>query len=68
MRVPTTAIYTRTDGIVNWRSCVEKEGPLTENVGVWSSHCGLGHHPTTFRVIADRLSQKEGAWTPFDPQ
>ena len=68
VRVPTTAIYTRTDGIVNWRSCVEKEGPLTENVGVWSSHCGLGHHPTTFRVIADRLSQKEGAWTPFDPQ
>lgn len=68
LRVPTTAIYTRTDGIVNWRSCVEKEGPLSENVEVWSSHCGLGHHPTTFRVIADRLAQEEGAWTPFDPQ
>ena len=66
LRVPTTAIYTRSDGIVNWRSCVGKEGPLSENVGVWSSHCGLGHHPTTFRVIADRLSQKSDEWTPYE--
>ncbi|MEE3327866.1 MAG: alpha/beta hydrolase [Myxococcota bacterium] len=66
LRVPSTAIYTRSDGIVNWRSCVEKEGPQAENVGVWSSHCGLGHHPKTFRVIADRLAQKEGEWVPYD--
>jgi len=63
--VPTTAVYTRTDGIVAWRSCIEEEGPYRENVAVWSSHCGIGHHPMALRVIADRLAQPEGEWRPY---
>ena len=63
--VPTTAIFTRTDGIVAWRSCVEEEGPYRENVEVWSSHCGIGHHPAALHVIADRLAQPEGEWQPY---
>jgi len=63
--VPSTALYSRSDGIVAWRSCIQDEGPRAENVEVWSSHCGMGHHPTALWVIADRLAQAEGAWARF---
>ncbi len=65
LSVPMTAIYSRTDGIVAWRSCLADDGPLSENVEVMSSHCGMGHHPGVLLVIADRLSQAEGAWRPY---
>jgi pimeloyl-ACP methyl ester carboxylesterase len=65
--VPATAIYSRSDGIVHWRSCREVEGPLSENIEVQSSHCGIGHHPVALLAIADRLAQPEGAWKPFVP-
>jgi hypothetical protein len=65
--VPTTAIYSRSDGIVAWRSCAESPGPLCENVEVESSHLGIGYHPAALLTIADRLAQLEGAWKPFQP-
>ena len=65
--VPTTAIYSRTDGIVAWQSCVEPRGPRSESVEVRTSHCGMGHHPAALLVIADRLAQPEGKWRHFEP-
>jgi pimeloyl-ACP methyl ester carboxylesterase len=65
--VPTTAIYSRSDGIVAWQCCMEqREGPITENVGVRGSHCGLGYNPKVLRIIADRLAQPEGHWLRFE--
>lgn len=64
--VPTTAIYSKTDGICHWRNCIEKDLPNTENIEVKGSHCGLGHHPAAAYAIADRLAAKEGAWKRFD--
>ncbi|MFN3854338.1 MAG: esterase/lipase family protein [Phreatobacter sp.] len=64
--VPTTAIYSRTDGICAWQCCVETEGPLTENIEVRGSHCGLGHNPSVAYAVADRLAQPEGTHRPFD--
>ena len=63
--VPSTAIVSRSDGIVAWQSCLEDEGPRRENVVVESSHCGMGHHVAALAVIADRLAQPEGTWRPF---
>ena len=65
--VPTTAIYSRTDGIVDWRSCIEAVGDQRENVEVRSSHAGLMHNPAVLVVILDRLAQRPGRWTPFVP-
>ena len=65
--VPTTAIYSRTDGIVDWRSCIEAAGDQRENVEVRSSHAGLLHHPAVLVVILDRLGQPPGRWARFDP-
>jgi pimeloyl-ACP methyl ester carboxylesterase len=63
---PCTAIYSKTDGIVHWRSCLEPDTDHTENIGVPGSHCGLGFNPQVLYAIADRLSQPEGSWQPFD--
>lgn len=63
--VPTTSIYSRTDGIVAWRGCLEEEGPERENVEVRCSHTGMGFHPAALRVIADRLALPEGSWRPY---
>src|ERR1700709_2678560 len=64
--VPTTAIYSRTDGICAWQGCMEKTSATSESIEVESSHCGMGHHPAVVYAVADRLAQPEGAWTPFD--
>lgn len=64
--VPSTAIFSRSDGIVAWQGCLERESPSSENIEVESSHCGLGHHPAVLYAIADRLAQPQGRWRPFD--
>ena len=64
--VPTTAIYSRTDGVVWWRACLETVGPQAENVEVYGSHCGLGFNPSVAYVIADRLAQPADDWQPFE--
>ena len=64
--VPTTAIYTRFDGIVDWHCSQESLQPQVENIEVPSSHYGLGFNPLVLYVIADRLSQPENHWRPFD--
>ena len=64
--VPTTSIFSRSDGICAWQTCLNEEGPLVENIEVYGSHCGLGHHPAAVYAVADRLAQPEGQWTKFD--
>ena len=63
--VPTTSIYTRSDGVTSWRCCIDKEGPLAENIRVPGSHCGLGANPLVLHAVLDRLAQKEGQWRRF---
>jgi pimeloyl-ACP methyl ester carboxylesterase len=64
--VPSTAIYSRTDGIAHWRACREPEGPLTDNIEIVGSHFGLGFHPGALFAIADRLALPQDGWKPFD--
>jgi len=63
--MPTTAIYSRWDGIVDWRECRQPAGPRSESIGVPASHLGLGHHPAVLWVVADRLAQPPGDWQPY---
>jgi hypothetical protein len=64
--VPSTAIYSRRDGIVAWQTCIEPETELHENVEVRCAHLGFGVDPATLWVIADRLAQPEKQ-RPFSP-
>lgn len=55
--VPTTSIFSRTDGIVSWHnSFASVEDPLSENVEVYASHIGLGAHPAALYAVAERLA------------
>ena len=65
--VPLTSIYSRTDGVVAWRACLEQEAATSENIEVRGSHCGLGHNPAALWAVADRLAQPEGQWSRFAP-
>jgi pimeloyl-ACP methyl ester carboxylesterase len=61
----STAIWSRTDGIVPWRGCALDEGPTTENVAVPSSHVGLVANPLALAVLTDRLAQDPERPLPF---
>jgi hypothetical protein len=64
---PATAIYSRADGIVNWRTCMLRENNRAENIEiVGGSHVGLGVNAAVFWAIADRLSLPEGQFRPFE--
>jgi thioesterase domain-containing protein len=65
LSVPTTCIYSKSDGIVAWQCCMSLPARETENIEVRSSHLGYGHNLETLTVIADRLAQPEGSWRPF---
>jgi pimeloyl-ACP methyl ester carboxylesterase len=66
--VPTTSIYSRSDGVVAWQASVQaadRGGAQSENIEVLASHIGLGVNPSAWWALADRLSQPEGHWKPF---
>ena len=54
--VPEVCIYTRTDGVVEWHSCID-EGPQVECIEVDSSHCGLPLNLRAWQEISARLSR-----------
>lgn len=62
-QVPTTSIFSRSDGIVAWQACLQDgTRPDVENIEVRGSHCGLGWNSAVLEIIAGRLSQSEHAW------
>lgn len=65
--VPSTAVYSKRDGIVHWQSCVEPASERHENVEVRCAHLGFGVDPATLWVVADRLAQAEPGTRPFHP-
>lgn len=64
--VPSTAIYSKYDGIVAWQSCIEPESATTDNIEVPGSHIGLGFNAAVLFAVADRLAQADGDWKPFE--
>lgn len=63
--VPTTSIFSKSDGIVSWRGCIEKKTERSESVEVTASHLGMVTHPQVLRIVANRLAQAEGQWRPL---
>jgi alpha-beta hydrolase superfamily lysophospholipase len=67
LRVPVTAIHSRSDAVVAWRTSLVRPAPRRENVRVHGSHLGLGHNPAVLYVIADRLAGRPGRGSRFGP-
>ena len=64
--MPTTSVFSKADGVVGWRSCIEDEDHNSENIQVRGSHSGMAMNPDVLRIIADRLAQDPDSWQPFD--
>lgn len=61
--VPTTALYSKEDGIVPWEVCLEKvEDATHQNVEVRASHLGMAFDPAVWHIIADRLQYSKDNW------
>ncbi len=46
------SVYSRTDGVVDWRSCLD---PDAEHVEVDASHIGMAVNPAVYRAVANAL-------------
>jgi pimeloyl-ACP methyl ester carboxylesterase len=57
--VTETAIYTRDDGVVDWRYCVT--GDPEVDCEVPGTHIGLAFNPSVYTVIAERLAKAHSA-------
>ena len=65
--MPSTSIYSKTDGMVSWEYCMDWEtGPQTQNIEVLCNHLGFGMTPTVWYILVDRLRQPEDNWQHFD--
>lgn len=61
--VPTTAIYSKEDGVVSWKVCMEqRQTNIHQNIQVRGSHFGLGVNPRVFQIIKDRLQYDRHNW------
>jgi pimeloyl-ACP methyl ester carboxylesterase len=66
-KVPTTSIYSKSDGVVAWPCSINPPGyPKAENIEVHASHIGMGMNPMALYAIADRLRQDPKHWKRFD--
>ena len=64
--VPTTSIYSRSDGVVAWQSCRHpRRRAGVQDIEISGSHIGMGWNPAALRIVADRLAQPPGQWRPF---
>lgn len=56
-QVPITAVYSRRDGIVDWRCCLQDESATCKNIEVPGAHSAMGFIPEAQAVVARALAQ-----------
>jgi triacylglycerol lipase len=56
--MPAVAVYSPSDGIVDWRACLD---PYAECVEVDGSHCGMAVNPAVYRELESVLQRTEEA-------
>jgi hypothetical protein len=57
-KLPITCIYTKTDGLIPWKNCMEAETYRNDikNIEVFGSHCGMGANATVLLTVANALN------------
>jgi triacylglycerol lipase len=58
--IDATAVHSRSDGIVDWRACVD---PYAQTVELDASHCGMAVNLDVYRMLEGALERtREAAW------
>lgn len=55
LKTPITAIFSKSDGVVAWRACIDEYSPNVEHIEINASHIGLGISADAYRIIARKL-------------
>ena len=55
IRVPLTVIYSKNDGVVAWRACLDRDTAGADHVEVRSTHLGLGLDPDVLTAVQTAL-------------
>ena len=64
--VPTTALYSKTDGVVPWQTCMESvEDAIHQNIEIKGSHIGVIYNKNVLPILIDRLQYSEENWKKF---
>ena len=56
--VPLTALFSRDDGVIDWRASVPHEAEMVEAVEVSGPHMTVSSNPQVQRIVADRLARR----------
>jgi len=66
--LPTTSIYSRSDGVVAWETCRHAvQSQWVQDIEIEGSHIGMGWNPAVLDIVADRLAQRPVSWQPYQP-
>jgi pimeloyl-ACP methyl ester carboxylesterase len=52
------SVYSRTDGVIDWRACLD---PSAEQLEIRSSHIGMAANAAAYRAVADALASYRGS-------
>lgn len=57
-QVPYLSVYSTSDGVIDWRACLD---PEAEQIEVGATHMAMGADPTVVSLVADRLGARATA-------
>ena len=58
LRVPVTAIYSKRDGVVAWRACIDRWSPRVRHIEVSETHLGLAFAPRVRAIVAEEVERE----------
>ncbi len=56
IEVPLTVLYSRSDGIVDWRAAIDRYNPHARHKRIRGSHLGMAFNPVVWRFVARTLA------------
>ena len=56
IQVPLTVVFSRRDGIVDWRACIDRVSPRATHYEARSAHLGMGIDPDVWRLVLQKLA------------
>ena len=60
IEVPLTVLYSRSDGIVDWRAAIDRYNPQARHKRIRGSHLGMAFNPVVWRFVARTLAESAG--------
>jgi pimeloyl-ACP methyl ester carboxylesterase len=56
--VAATSLYSRSDGVVAWETCLEPDADHTDNIEIVSAHCAFGFNAQALLAVARTLARR----------